>query len=237
MSEMLVDNSGTVYELETGRLIERRKNGKKMYYALENMFKPEPVKMGLLGGCSFRIKCHNNKFIFILTNKENKEDLAKFRDKLIEYYDRAIEQAKNDAISSYVQNNSTDQQSDSSTQLDKCTCCNALISKKAFFCPNCGQPVNSNAQPQENVGDQFNGVYRYVLGIKQEVRCPRCESENCSPYRETKIKPAKTKTVYKANLNPLKPFTLLDKKEKIVQKEKVKEKNAFICNKCGMKFY
>lgn len=172
MSKILTDASGTVYELEIGRLIERRKNGRKMYYALENMLRPDPVKVGLFGGCSFRIKCHNNKFIFILTNKENREDLEKFRDKLIEYYDKAIEQAKDDAVSSYLRNNSQEQQLDSSDQTVKCMCCNALISQHAVFCPNCGQPVNSNAQPHQYVDDQYEGIYRYVLGKKTRSTVP-----------------------------------------------------------------
>lgn len=92
---------------------------------------------------------------------------------------------------------------------------------------------------------EFHGIYKYTLfGGKQEVRCPRCKSENCSHYKEQHeyqtIIPAKTKTRYTANLNPLHPFTLVNKKEKVKRKEKVKTTYAtedkIMCNDCGYIF-
>lgn len=84
--------------------------------------------------------------------------------------------------------------------------------------------------------DKFNGIYRYRLGKKEEVYCPRCRSENCSHYQEHQIVPGKTKTRYTANLNPLKPFTLANKKEKVVREEKIVTESKFLCNSCGMIF-
>lgn len=83
---------------------------------------------------------------------------------------------------------------------------------------------------------EFNGIYRYSILGKIEVRCPRCRSENCSHYQEQKIVPGKTKTRYTANLNPLKPFTLVNKKEKIKRKDKLKTESKFLCNECGKIF-
>lgn len=83
----------------------------------------------------------------------------------------------------------------------------------------------------------FNGIYKYTFfGGKQEVYCPRCGSENCSHYQEQKIIPGKTKTRYTANLNPLKPFTLVNKKEKVVRKDEIITESKFLCNSCGMIF-
>lgn len=85
--------------------------------------------------------------------------------------------------------------------------------------------------------NEFKGVYRYTFGgAKQEVYCPRCKSNNCSHYQEHKIIPGKTKTKYTANLNPLKPFTLVNKKEKVIKQEKVVTESKFICNSCGKIF-
>lgn len=84
--------------------------------------------------------------------------------------------------------------------------------------------------------NKFNGIYRYQFGKKEEVYCPRCHSENCSHYQEQKIIPGKTKTRYTANLNPLKPFTLVNKKEKVVRKEEIVTESKFLCNNCGMIF-
>ena len=71
---------------------------------------------------------------------------------------------------------------------------------------------------------------------KKEVYCPRCGSENCSHYTEQKFVPGKTKTRYTANLNPFKPFTLVNKKEKILRKDQTYEINKIICNDCGYTF-
>lgn len=79
----------------------------------------------------------------------------------------------------------------------------------------------------------FEGVYRYsFLYGKQEVYCPRCKSSNCGFFQE-RI-PERTKVKYTANLNPFKPFTFANRKEKVVQKEGTAEK--FICNDCGKIF-
>lgn len=84
--------------------------------------------------------------------------------------------------------------------------------------------------------ENFNGIYRSCFGKFEEVYCPRCGSENCSYYQEQKIIPGKTKTRYTANLNPLKPFTLVNKKEKVVRKEEIVTESKFLCNSCGMIF-
>lgn len=87
-------------------------------------------------------------------------------------------------------------------------------------------------EPEENWG----GIYRYSFGVKTRVYCPRCGSENCSHYQEQKIIPGKTKTKYTANLNPFKPFTLINKKEKVIRKDQLVTESKFICNNCGMIF-
>lgn len=80
---------------------------------------------------------------------------------------------------------------------------------------------------------RFDGVYRYSIWHgKQEVYCPRCNSSNCGFFQQHI--PEKTKVKYTANLNPLKPFTIANRKEKVIQKEQVLEK--FICNDCGKIF-
>ena len=83
----------------------------------------------------------------------------------------------------------------------------------------------------------FNGIYKYtLLGKKQEVYCPRCGSENCSHYKEQKIIPGKIKTRYTLNINPLKPFTILNKKEKLVRNDYEYTQNKILCNSCGYIF-
>lgn len=90
--------------------------------------------------------------------------------------------------------------------------------------------------PQKEV-PVFDGIYKYTMFGKIRVYCPRCKSSNCSHYKEQHIKPGKTKTTYSVNLNPLKPFTVLNKKEKVVKKDSVVTENKIICNDCGKIFY
>ncbi len=123
-------------------------------------------------------------------------------------------------------------------KLIKCPSCGKEISNMAEICVGCGFPIQKYLKEQLGEEKEFTGVYRYSnRNGKQEVHCPRCGSENCSHYQEQKIIPAKTKTKYTANLNPFKPFTLVNKKEKVVKKEKVKTESKFICNACGNIFY
>lgn len=88
-----------------------------------------------------------------------------------------------------------------------------------------------------NEKSDFEGVYRRSLsGEMLEVYCPYCGSSNCSHRQNQKTIPGKTKTTYSANLNPFKPFTILNKNEKTVKKETVITENSFLCNKCGKIF-
>lgn len=104
------------------------------------------------------------------------------------------------------------------------------------YCENCGMRLTDytvvapKAEKQE-----FNGIYRYtVFSGKQEVYCPRCGSADCSHYSEQKYYEGKVKTRYTMNLNPLRPFTLFNKKEKVIVEPHVD--NKIICNSCGKIF-
>ena len=69
--------------------------------------------------------------------------------------------------------------------------------------------------------------------------CPRCGSTHFQ-YAGQQIygaRPEKTKTRYTANLNPLRPFTLVNKKEKVVKKARSGYAvDEFICLNCGNRF-
>ena len=79
--------------------------------------------------------------------------------------------------------------------------------------------VNSNPSPQK--------------------RCPHCNSTDWQFVGQQTIgaRDAKTKTEHKLNLNPLKPFTIMDSKEKVVRKAKSGYSyDEFICLNCGKRF-
>lgn len=71
------------------------------------------------------------------------------------------------------------------------------------------------------------------LEIKYGHKCPRCGSLDYHTYVQETYIPSKTKTRYTMNLNPLKPFTLFNKKEKVISKPTVKSESMFQCNSCG----
>lgn len=143
------------------------------------------------------------------------------------------------------------------TMMHVCPFCKKQNEIGYKFCAFCGTKLNIYELPElegENVDlevqevqenqeehsdeEDFTGVYRYTFfGKEKEVYCPRCGSENCSHYQEQKIIPGKTKTQYTANLNPLHPFTLVNKKEKVVRKEQSYTDKMFICNRCGHTFH
>lgn len=119
-----------------------------------------------------------------------------------------------------------------------CVKCRHRYTSEEYKVYSPGEKIEGGILPDRNATElqkkEFCGVYRSTLfhGL-QEVYCPRCGSENCSHYQEQRIIPAKTKTRYSANLNPLRPFTLVNKKEKVVRKEEVVTEKKFLCNKCG----
>lgn len=130
-----------------------------------------------------------------------------------------------------------------------CPECGKEVSDRAEACPHCGYPINEmvnkenydNGQKNDvskNMNDGFDGIYRIVGWGKQEkIFCPMCKSSNCSWYTQDRIIPGKTKTKYTVNLNPLKPFTIVNKKEKVIRQEKVKEIKKIMCNNCGYTFF
>lgn len=231
----IADIAGTVFEVRNDTLIVQKKNGKETAYNMNNMLYPKDIKDGLLGNCSFLIKFSDGKVLQIICKKENKEELKKFWTCLGTKYSIIASNGLIETLHNKTYSGSEYKTVDSFKLLE-CPCCGGKVSNQAANCPHCGQPINSTIQHDDV--KKFGGVYRQTLlnGL-QEVRCPRCNSENCSHYKEQKIIPGKTKTRYTANLNPLKPFTLVNKKEKVVKKEQIVTENKFICNNCGKIFY
>ena len=121
-----------------------------------------------------------------------------------------------------------------------CPVCSEKNDIGVFTCTNCGHKYTCKEYdvifPDDEM-EEFDGVYRpTIFNGLQRVYCPRCRSSNCSHYKEQKIIPGKTKTRYNINLNPLHPFTLVNKKEKVVRKDQLITENKFICNDCGKIF-
>ena len=90
-------------------------------------------------------------------------------------------------------------------------------------------------EEEKNKRDEIIANYR-----KQKIKyCPYCLSTDFQYAGQKTIgqRDAKTKTQHSLNLNPLKPFTLVNSKEKVVRKAKPGYSyDEFICMKCGKRF-
>lgn len=131
-----------------------------------------------------------------------------------------------------------------------CKICNTQNEVGEDYCESCGTRLtpyniyNKKLEPEieseakvEDVEIPFMGVYKYnFFGQMREVYCPRCGSENCSHYQEHQFIQGKVKTSYRINLNPFKPFTIINKKEKIKRPDQFITNSKFICNACGKIF-
>ena len=65
--------------------------------------------------------------------------------------------------------------------------------------------------------------------------CPKCKSPEYHAFVEQSIVHGKDKARYSLNLNPLRPFTLVNKKERRGD-DIIVNKSRFVCDKCGFIF-
>lgn len=79
-------------------------------------------------------------------------------------------------------------------------------------------------------------VRRELRGL-DDKKCPYCGSKRYHAFVEDKvIRQGKTKMQTSVNLNPLKPFTLFNTKEKVVRNPLTMQVSKFVCDDCGKIF-
>ena len=122
-----------------------------------------------------------------------------------------------------------------------CPSCGKTNEIGIFLCMHCDYHYKYKDYkvifPEDEEPVEFNGVYRYTWSGKEErVYCPRCGSSNCMHYKERDFVAGRKKERYNVNLNPFRPFTILNKKEKNITRDKYVTHNKFMCNKCGKVF-
>ncbi len=193
---------------------------------------------GLFAGRSFEDE--RKKPIIDVMDIENNWQRALKGKKLPKSYSTARSKRLMDLLSEYNRTHTFNTEHMSSSSYCTCPKCGKqnLISKN--YCAYCGHKL-SDIQIKSDctypVKKEFHGIYKYNFwGQKSEVYCPRCGSQNCQYFTTEKFVPGKTKTTYKANINPLKPFTLVNKKEKVISQDKTITEKQIICNDCGRIF-
>lgn len=133
-------------------------------------------------------------------------------------------------------------------QMLECPNCGTQVSNLADECPVCKLSIDEIKKPRnpfdkyKEPEKEFHGIYRHDYFKNEDipVYCPRCNSDNCEYFVESRTVAAKTKTDtrYTVNLNPLHPFTLVNKKEKtkIVSPERTESYSRILCKNCGNVF-
>lgn len=104
--------------------------------------------------------------------------------------------------------------------------------------------VNAIKEYREMTGADLKTAMQIVdatyssLGINLlKKSCPKCGSDNCHAFVEDMvILEGKTKMQTSLNLNPLKPFTVFNHKEKVVREPWTRQVSKFVCDDCGKIF-
>lgn len=69
---------------------------------------------------------------------------------------------------------------------------------------------------------------------KKHDKCPVCGGTRFHAFVEEQvISPAKIKSKTTLNMNPLKPFTVFNHKEKVVHQAVTRQVSKFVCDDCG----
>lgn len=90
-----------------------------------------------------------------------------------------------------------------------------------ILCVECGNEISDQSQKCSR------------CGCPTPRQCPRCHQYAYVGNDVTYHRDAVTKSVTKANLNPLKPFTIATTKEKVVRPEINVTKFEGVCKNCG----
>lgn len=79
---------------------------------------------------------------------------------------------------------------------------------------------------------------RNLFVPKKELRCcPQCGGTRYHAFVEEQVLvPAKVKSKTTLNMNPLKPFTVFNHKEKVVREAITRQVSKFVCDDCGKIF-
>ena len=106
-----------------------------------------------------------------------------------------------------------------------------------YQCKKCGHKYKLEEYRVVFPEEEYEKINYEKINNKYKRTCPRCKSDNVHAFvEEVQISEGKTKTRYAINLNPLRPFTLVNKKEKVIKKPRYKNVSRFLCDDCGKIF-
>lgn len=101
------------------------------------------------------------------------------------------------------------------------------------ICQRTGVDKETAKQAIERIKHPYGKDYKPEIKRK----CPNCNGTNFHAFVEDKvIRQGKTKVQTSVNLNPLKPFTVFNHKEKVVREPWTMQVSKFVCDDCGKIF-
>lgn len=131
--------------------------------------------------------------------------------------------------------------------MEKCSYCGYANKAGVDYCSGCGKRISPYVQTKKSMVDRFTDSVYHTFGFEagddlarndiKKKSCPQCGGTNFHSFVEDKIiREGKVKSTTSLNLNPFKPFTVYNHKEKIVRKPITTQVSKFVCDDCGKIF-
>ena len=117
-----------------------------------------------------------------------------------------------------------------------------LLAESHTICPECGCANEVGKYTCVCCGHKYTfGEYNVISKPDErnmEQRCcPKCGGTRFHAFVEEQvIIPGKVKSQTTLNLNPFKPFTVFNHKEKVVRQAVTRQVSKFVCDDCGKIF-
>lgn len=121
--------------------------------------------------------------------------------------------------------------------LKKCPHCGFANKKSVEYCDCCGIRITEYQKRAKGLLFRENEDEYSDIRNGPHTICPSCGGTNYHAFVEERvIREGKVKTRTSLNLNPLKPFTVFNHKEKVVRKPITMQVSKFVCDDCGKIF-
>ena len=119
--------------------------------------------------------------------------------------------------------------------MKECPYCGYANKQTADYCNGCGKRITECQKRVKGLMFRENEYSGITDG--PHTICPACGGMRFHAFIvDEVISPAKVKSRTTLNLNPLKPFTVFNHKEKVVRKPWIKQVSKFVCDDCGKIF-
>jgi len=121
--------------------------------------------------------------------------------------------------------------------LKECPHCGFANKQTADYCAVCKMRIIESQKVVKGLMFREGVVNCSNKNAGHFTVCPACGGTNYHAFVEDKIiRAGKVKSTTSLNLNPFKPFTVYNHKEKVVRQPWTKQVSKFVCDDCGKIF-